>query len=105
MLDKIGELKKILAYAKFMVLPLPYFKYSFGQMTLLQAMSMQKAVIVTKVPGVEGHVEEGKNAIFFKPRDWQDLKNKMEALLRDTKSNERIAQNGFLACLKNFTWS
>ncbi len=98
----IQRLKEEIAKARFMVIPLPYVRYSLGQTTLLQAMSMQKAVIVTKVPSVEDYVEDGKNVILFEPKDVQDLKNKMEMLLKDSKLTERVAKNARKTIVKDF---
>ena len=98
----IQELKEEIARAKFMVIPLPYYKYSFGQMTLLQGMAMRKAIIVSKVPGVEDYVRDGKNAVFYKPQDWQDLKDKMEMLLKDEKLTDKIARNARLSIESKF---
>jgi glycosyltransferase involved in cell wall biosynthesis len=89
----IQRLKREIARAKFMVIPLPYQKYSFGQMTLLQGMSMQKAVIVTDVPGVADYVRDGKNALLFGPKDWQELRRKMEMLLDRPALRLKLAQN------------
>lgn len=89
----IGRLKEEIARARFVVIPLPYFKYSFGQMTLLQSMSMQKAVIVTDVPGVADYVEHGHNAMLFPPEDWRVLKNNMETLLENPQLTRKLARN------------
>jgi glycosyltransferase involved in cell wall biosynthesis len=99
---KIQELKKILAGARFMVLPLPYYRYSFGQMTLLQAMSMGKAVIVTEVPGIKDYVQDGYNALLVKPYAWKDLKDKMELLLRDEKLGMRLGENARRSILEKY---
>jgi glycosyltransferase involved in cell wall biosynthesis len=89
----IRRLMEEISRAKFMVLPLPYYRYSFGQMTLLQAMSLQKAVIVSRVPGVADYVRDGQNAVWYEPGDWRELKNKMDELLTDPALTEKIARN------------
>jgi glycosyltransferase involved in cell wall biosynthesis len=98
----IRELKEEMARAKFVVIPLPYFKYSLGQMTLLQSMSMQKAVIVTDVPGVADYVEDGDNALLFRPGDASHLKSKMDRLLRDPELTDRLAANARRSVLNDF---
>jgi len=98
----IQRLRKEIAKAKFMVIPLPYYKYSFGQMTLLQAMSMQKAIIVTDIPGVADYVKDGKNAILFQPGDWQDLKGKIQMLLGDSELTQRVAKGAREAIVREF---
>jgi len=99
---KITALKGILADARFMVLPLPYFEYSFGQMTLLQAMSMGKAVIVTEVPGISDYVQDGHNALLVRPYDWEDLKDKMELLLNDEHKIEKLGGNARRSILQKY---
>jgi glycosyltransferase involved in cell wall biosynthesis len=99
---KIEELKKIMSHARFMVLPLPYFKYSFGQMTLLQAMSMGKAVVVTDVPGVADYVRDGYNALLVEPYSWQDLKSMMELLLKEEEKLRELGENARLSVLERY---
>lgn len=98
----ITELKRILASARFVVLPLPYFEYSFGQMTLLQAMSMGKAVIVTEVPGISDYVQDGHNALLVQPYDWKDLKEKMELLLKDEDKVKKLGEGARRSILEKY---
>lgn len=89
----INELIEQIRHALFCVLPLQYFNYSFGQMTLLQQMSLGKAVITAKVPSMEGYVKEGETALFYEPENADHLAKQMELLLQDHKLRERIGQN------------
>jgi len=98
----IQKLKELIAQAKFMVLPLPFFKYSFGQMTLLQAMSLGKAVVVTSVPGILDYVEDGYNALLVKPDDSFDLRDKMESLIKDEKKVIELGRNARKTVLEKF---
>lgn len=77
----INKLKDMIAKSRFVVLPLPYHKYAYGQMTLLQCMSMGKAVIVTKTPSAVDYIADGKNALFVQPYDVDDMRRKIEFLL------------------------
>ena len=77
----ITKLKNVVAKSRFVVLPLPYYKYAYGQMTLLQCMSMGKAVVVTKTPSTLDYVADGKNALFVAPYDVDDMRRKIEFLL------------------------
>ncbi len=89
----ILELKKIIERAKLVILPLPYQLYSFGQMTMLQAMSMGKAVVVSNVPGIADYVEDGKNAVLVRPYDYGELRDKMEYLLSRPEERIQIGKN------------
>jgi len=89
----IGELQKIMAQAKLVVLPLPYQLYSFGQMSLLQAMAMGKAVIVSNVPGIADYVQDGQNAVLVRPYDYVELKERIEFLLSHPEERNQIGTN------------
>lgn len=96
------ELNEYVAGAKLVVLSLPERRHAFAQMTLIQAMSMKKPVVITKVSGVEDYVEDGKTALFCKPNDWQDLKDKIEMLLEDRKSRQEIARSARRLVVRKF---
>ncbi|MCK4829690.1 glycosyltransferase, partial [bacterium] len=49
--------------------------------------------IVSDVPGVADYVRDGENALLFRPKDWQDLKRKIEMLLRDRTLTLSLARN------------
>ncbi|OGV96714.1 hypothetical protein A2W24_04455 [Microgenomates group bacterium RBG_16_45_19] len=86
----INQLKEIIARASLVALPLPYQLYSFGQMTLLQAMAMGKAVIVSNVPGIADYVQDGKNAILVRPYDYLEMRDKMEYWLTHPQERKTI---------------
>ena len=79
--------------AKLCVLPLENKKFSFGQMTLLQQMYYEKAVITVKIPSMKDYVKDGKTGIFYKQRNKKDLKEKIEKLLEDKDLREEIGRN------------
>ena len=76
----VRELMKQIGGAAFCVLPLEYFNYSFGQMTLLQQMALGKAVIAAKVPSMLDYVEDGRNGMLYEAGNSLDLCNKMKLL-------------------------
>ena len=88
----IDELKQQIAEAMFCVVPLEYFNYSFGQMTLLQQMAMGKAVITAKVPSMQDYVQDGYNALFYEPYDEESLLDKMELLINDEELRECLGR-------------
>jgi len=98
----VSKLNQILDQAKCVVLPLPYLLYSFGQMTLLQSMAMQKAVIVTSVPGVTDYVESGASGLLVLPYDLYDLREKMEFLLQSPQEAGRLGQAARQAVVEKF---
>jgi glycosyltransferase involved in cell wall biosynthesis len=86
----IKELKRIMAQARLVVLPLPYQLYSFGQMSLLQAMAMGKAVIVSNVPGIADYVQDGQNAVLVRPYDYVEMREKIDYLIKHPPERARI---------------
>ncbi len=94
----IQELIRLTQRARFVIIPLPYFAYSFGQMTLLQSMAMGKAVIITRVPGVEDYVVDGKTGFFVKPYDPHDLAQKIEYLWDNPEVILKTGQEARHAC-------
>jgi glycosyltransferase involved in cell wall biosynthesis len=97
----IGELRLQIANALFVVIPLPVFNYSYGQMSFLQSMSMGKTVIVTETPSSIDYLQDGRGAFLVRPYDVADMKAKIELLLNDTnvldlsngKSRQYVIEN------------
>ncbi|MHB8168361.1 MAG: glycosyltransferase family 4 protein [Thermoleophilia bacterium] len=79
----IDEFKQVVGRSRFVVLPLEYRNYAYGQMTLLQSMAMGKAVVVSCVPSTVDYVSDGTDAIFVGHGDAGDLACKINALWDD----------------------
>ncbi len=78
-----SRLKEIISDAMFVVLPLPHYTYSFGQMSLLISQSLGKAVIATRVPALLDYGEDGEDVLFVEPYSVADIKDKMVRLLSE----------------------
>jgi glycosyltransferase involved in cell wall biosynthesis len=78
--------------AKLVVVPLHSTLRSVGLMTCLQSMALGKAVIVSKVPPIDGYVEDEKTALYYKPYNLEDLFRKISLLLEDDKLVEDIGK-------------
>ncbi len=97
----IRTLSEQISNSLFVIIPLPIFNYSYGQMSFLQSMSLGKAVIVTKTPSSVDYLIDGQGSFFVEPYDSQDLKTKMKLLLDNpetlnelsSKSNPYIRDN------------
>ncbi|MDR1763734.1 MAG: glycosyltransferase family 4 protein [Dysgonamonadaceae bacterium] len=91
----VSDLKDLIRKSLFVVIPLPVFNYSYGQMSFLQSMCLGKTVIVTKTPSSIDYIEDRNGAFFVQPYDEQDLKNKIEMLLNDrqllSENNKKAA--------------
>lgn len=74
---------KLLSKAMLMILPLRSAYYATGHTSLLEAMALGKAVIVSNIPSVMDYVVNWKTGVLFKPGDHLDLKDKIEYLLEN----------------------
>jgi glycosyltransferase involved in cell wall biosynthesis len=99
----INELKLLIRKSKFVVIPLPVFNYSYGQMSFLQSMSLGKTVVVTKTPSSVDYIKNEYGAFFVKPYDVYDLKNKIEMLLCDEYLLMKNNVNARLYVADNYT--
>lgn len=80
--------------AKFCILPLESFNYSYGQMTLMQQMALGKCVIAARVLSLIDYIEDGKTAIMYEPKNVIDLASKMQMILDDEELMNSIASAG-----------
>ena len=91
----VTQLMEEIKGALFCVLPLEYFMYSFGQMTLLQQMALGKAVITAKVPSMTDYVTDGENALLYESGNVEELCEKMELVLKDERLRKTLGRNGY----------
>ena len=84
---------KLLANSRFVILPLEKSYYATGQIALLEAMAMGKAVIVSRTAGTVDYIEDWKTGIFFNSEDVNDLRKKMEYLYENPEEILRIGRN------------
>ncbi|HUL00063.1 MAG TPA: glycosyltransferase family 4 protein, partial [Nitrospirota bacterium] len=77
--------------ARFVIIPLPYYKYSYGQMSFLQSMALGKSCIVTKTPSSQDYLKHNEDALLVRPYDQGDLAEKITMLLENQHLNDRIA--------------
>ncbi len=81
--------------ARFVVIPLPDRRHSLGQLSVLFAMAMGKAVVATRMMGVEDYVEDGETGLLVAPGDADALRAAMERLLDDPDLAARMGVRGF----------
>lgn len=89
----IKELIEEIKNSMFVVVPLECFNYSYGQMTLLQAMALSKAAIVARVPSLLDYVRENETAMYYESGNVEDLRAKMAKLIDDKGLCESLALN------------
>lgn len=88
----VKEMMRMIEGSLFGVLPLKWFNYSYGQMTLMQQMAMGKAVIVSEVPSVKDYAKHNVDACFYPPEDVEALAGEMKRLLEDSNLRTQIGQ-------------
>lgn len=89
----IKELMRYIGDALFCILPLETFNYSYGQMTLMQQMLLEKCVVVANVPSVVDYVCDGKTAILYESKNENDLREKIEWALNNVDLIKEIGNN------------
>jgi glycosyltransferase involved in cell wall biosynthesis/cellulose synthase/poly-beta-1,6-N-acetylglucosamine synthase-like glycosyltransferase len=71
--------------------------------TILEALSLGKAIISTKVGGIGEILMDGHDALLVKPEDPEALASAMERLINDPELARRLSQNARETFAKNFT--
>lgn len=77
------ELRQIYADSLFLVMPLYNVNFQAGVTAILEAMSMEKAVICSQTPGQDDVVIDGKTGLYVPPEDAAALRSAIESLLDD----------------------
>jgi glycosyltransferase involved in cell wall biosynthesis len=78
----------VLAYSRFMVLPLTTDQVAVGHVTLVAAQHLGKATIVADVKGIRDYVKPGENAALYPACDSVALAEKIKELWRYPKKRE-----------------
>ncbi len=78
-----------------MVLPLLHSKVPCGHVTIVAAMHLGKALIVTDSEGVRDYVQDGHNAITISPRSATALADATEQLWKSPVLCKSIGENGY----------
>lgn len=82
-----------LAHALFVVVPLAVDDISAGQMVLLQAWAVGKAVIITRTASTAEYATDGEDALLVDRGDVEQLRTAIERLLEDAPFRERLGRN------------
>jgi len=90
----LHELRQVYARSRFVVVPLYLVNFQAGVTTLLEAMAMGKAVIITRTPGQSDVVVEGETGLYVPPADPGALRKAIQYLLAHPAEAERMGANG-----------
>lgn len=89
-----SELRELYARSRFVVVPLLPTDTDNGTTTILEAMSMGKAVICTRVKGQADVVVDGKTGIFVPPLDCEALRDAIQFLWENPNVAEEMGREG-----------
>lgn len=81
-----------IADAMFVIVPLSIDDISAGQMVLLQAKAMGKAVIVTRTSTIEDYVTDGQDAILVDRGSVEQMRDAIRSLMEDISLRERLGR-------------
>lgn len=89
----IKELKNQIYNAKFCVLPLESFNYSYGQMTFMQQMALGKCVVAAETPSLTDYAEDGVSALFYTSCDVEDCARLIRKADQEDDLRNAIGEN------------
>lgn len=100
-LDYVG-LRRIYARASVVVVPMMRVDFPAGITSLLEAMAMSKAVVVSASPGLAGIVEDGETGVIVPPGDPDRMRDAISWLLERPAERARLGANARQAAVERF---
>lgn len=88
-----SELMEIMSRCLAVIIPLEERKISIGQSVVLQAMTLGKAVITTRVTGTEDYIEHMKTGILVPPKDPAAIKEAVAMLLNNEELRSELGRS------------
>ena len=73
--------------------------------TILEAMAMGLPVISSSVGAIPGILRDNENGLLVKPGDKEDLKRKIELLIKNSVLRRTIACNGYSEVVEKYEWN
>jgi glycosyltransferase involved in cell wall biosynthesis len=102
MLDRIA-LRDLYASAKVIVVPVLNTDFQAGVTTLLEAMAMGKAVVVSGTDGQRDIVEDGETGIVVPPGHVRSMREAIRRLIDDPRERARLGANARAAAQTRFS--
>lgn len=96
------DLIKTIDQSQFLVLP--SIQESFG-LVLIESWARKKAVITSDIPSLKEIVKSSNGGLTFKTDDINDLQQKIQQLISNSKLCHQFGQNGYLYVKNNYTWN
>jgi len=88
------DLRQLYADASFVAVPLQETDFQAGITTILEAMSMGKAVICTRTSGQTDAIVDGETGVYVPPADVEALRSAIERLLAQPAAAARLGEAG-----------
>lgn len=89
----IDKLTQEILNSKFIVMPLFDTVYSQGQLSVLEPMSLGKAVITSNVKSTVDYLIDGETSIFYEEQNINSLTDKMKLLIDNPELVSKIGDN------------
>ncbi|MFT3977497.1 MAG: glycosyltransferase [Sphingomonas bacterium] len=89
-----AECRELAQRARFSIVPLSNTREASGQVTVIEAMRMNRPVIATRSVGTEDYVEDGETGILVPPADPDALASAMRKLWLDRDLARQLADAG-----------
>ena len=99
----LDEFRRRMAAADVVALPLRETARSTGQVVLLEAMSMGKAVVTTRLPGTVDYIRDGETGILAEVGDADGLAAAVNELLDDPARARRMGMAALEECRGRFS--
>jgi len=72
---------------------------------LLEAMAAKKPIITTNVGGIPNLIKDHYNGLLVKPRDVNELTNKIILLLKSDSLRKEMGRNGYNSVCRKYDWN
>lgn len=82
---------------------LPSWNEGFG-VVYIEAMARHLPVIGCKGEGIEDIIVDGQEGFLTNPKDYKDIKEKIEKLLKNPELRYKMGEKGYIKVEKEFTW-
>ena len=92
-----------LAGARVVVIPVAADDISAGQMVLIQAMALQKPIIITDTNTTSHYVEKGKTAVLVEKRNKEQMIKAVKELWANDMLAKELAKNAMHSFEKNYS--
>jgi glycosyltransferase involved in cell wall biosynthesis len=96
------DLRSMYAQAAIVVVPVIDTPLPFGITTILEAMSMGKAIVVSATEGLSGVVEDGVTGLLAPPGDGVALRTAIEELLANPEKRRELGRQARRAAIERF---